>query len=43
MTTKQELLEKNREKRTKCMLYTGVMGYYRFVDCLNIGREGEHI
>ena len=42
MMEKQELLEKNSEKRTKCMVYTRVMGYHRPVESFNIGKKGEH-
>jgi anaerobic ribonucleoside-triphosphate reductase len=39
---KQELLEKYDEKRTKCIVYTRVMGYHRPVESFNIGKKGEH-
>ena len=42
MMEKQELLEKHSEKRTKCMVYTRVMGYHRPVESFNIGKKGEH-
>jgi len=38
----QELLEKNQENRTKCMVYTRVMGYHRPVESFNIGKKAEH-
>jgi anaerobic ribonucleoside-triphosphate reductase len=38
----QELLEKNIGKRTKCIVYTRVMGYHRPVESFNIGKKGEH-
>ncbi|WP_298750697.1 anaerobic ribonucleoside-triphosphate reductase [uncultured Arcobacter sp.] len=38
----QELLEKNIDKRTKCIVYTRVMGYHRPVESFNIGKKGEH-
>jgi len=38
----QELLEKNIDKRTKCIVYTRVMGYHRQVESFNIGKKGEH-
>lgn len=38
----QSLLEKNQEKRTKCLVYTRVMGYHRPVESFNIGKKGEH-
>ncbi len=40
--TKQEVLEKNSEKRTKCIVYTRVMGYHRPIESFNIGKKGEH-
>lgn len=36
------LLEKNKDKRTKCLVYTRVMGYHRPVESFNIGKKGEH-
>ena len=42
MIKKQELLEKHSEKRTKCMVYTRVMGYHRQDESFNIGKKGEH-
>lgn len=41
MTTKQ-ILKKNMDKRTKCVVYTRVMGYHRPVESFNIGKKGEH-
>ena len=29
-------------KRTKCVVYTRVMGYLRPVESFNIGKVGEH-
>jgi len=29
------------KKRTKCMVYTRVMGYHRPVESFNIGKKGE--
>ncbi len=40
--TNQELLEKNTQKRSKCIVYTRVMGYHRPVESFNIGKKGEH-
>ena len=37
-----EILEKSRSKRTKCIVYTRVMGYHRPVESFNIGKKGEH-
>ena len=45
MTSKEKaknLLEKNNELRTKCLVYTRVMGYHRPVESFNIGKKGEH-
>ena len=39
---KTKLLEKNMEKRSKCIVYTRVMGYHRPVESFNIGKKGEH-
>lgn len=30
------------DKRTKCVVYTRVMGYHRPVESFNIGKTGEH-
>lgn len=42
MMEKQEALSKNEHKRTKCIVYTRVMGYHRPVESFNIGKKGEH-
>ena len=42
MIEKQTLLNKNEEKRTKCIVYTRVMGYHRPVESFNVGKKGEH-
>ena len=39
---KQELLERNQDSRTRCMVYTRVMGYHRPVESFNIGKKAEH-
>ncbi|MBU3014883.1 anaerobic ribonucleoside-triphosphate reductase [Poseidonibacter lekithochrous] len=39
---KQELLEKNQDRRTRCIVYTRVMGYHRPVESFNIGKKAEH-
>jgi anaerobic ribonucleoside-triphosphate reductase len=31
-----------KERRTKCIVYTRVMGYHRPVESFNIGKKGEH-
>ena len=40
---KSELLELHKNQRTKCIVYTRVMGYHRPVESFNIGKKGEHI
>lgn len=35
-------MKKENNKRTKCMVYTRVMGYHRPVESFNIGKKGEH-
>ena len=40
--SKEKILEKLKEKRQKCMVYTRVMGYHRPVESFNIGKKGEH-
>jgi anaerobic ribonucleoside-triphosphate reductase len=44
MKTQQqnEILEQYRQKRTKCLVYTRVMGYHRPVESFNTGKKGEH-
>ena len=37
-----EIPESLRAKRTKCVVYTRVMGYHRPVESFNIGKTGEH-
>ncbi len=40
--TKKEILRSNKNKRTKCTVYTRVMGYHRPVESFNIGKKAEH-
>lgn len=40
--SREEILLKNNDQRTKCMVYTRVMGYHRPVESFNIGKKGEH-
>lgn len=44
MKTQQHeaILSENAEKRSKCLVYTRVMGYHRPVESFNIGKKGEH-
>lgn len=37
-----EILQKYAKERSKCMVYTRVMGYHRPVESFNIGKKGEH-
>ncbi|TYR32984.1 hypothetical protein FXV77_18270 [Sphingobacterium phlebotomi] len=42
-TAKQLLiLQQNQQQRSKCLVYTRVMGYHRPVESFNIGKKGEH-
>ena len=40
--TDQEILEKLQDKRTRCLVYTRVMGYCKPTESFNIGKKGEH-
>lgn len=40
--SRQEMLKKLESKRTKCIVYTRVMGYHRPVESFNVGKTGEH-
>lgn len=42
MKTQQQFLESEPDKRSKCLVYTRVMGYHRPVESFNIGKKGEH-
>lgn len=39
--TEQELLEKYKDKRQKCEVWTRVMGYYRPLSGYNKGKQSE--
>lgn len=41
-TIQQQELSAMNELRTKCLVYTRVMGYHRPVESFNIGKKGEH-
>lgn len=41
-TNELEILNSLQEKRTKCLVYTRVMGYHRPIESFNIGKKGEH-
>ena len=38
----QEILEKLKDKRTRCLVYTRVMGYCKPTENFNMGKKGEH-
>ena len=38
----KEILASLEKKRTKCVVYTRVMGYHRPVESFNLGKKGEH-
>ena len=43
MKAQQNEIPKSQEaKRSKCLVYTRVMGYHRPVESFNIGKKGEH-
>lgn len=42
MSKNETLLRTVQEERTKCIVYTRVMGYHRPVESFNIGKKGEH-
>lgn len=39
---RNEILCQHTEQRSKCLVYTRVMGYHRPVESFNIGKKGEH-
>jgi len=39
---KDQILKQNQSERSKCLVYTRVMGYHRPVESFNIGKKGEH-
>ncbi|MET3031786.1 anaerobic ribonucleoside-triphosphate reductase [Flavobacterium johnsoniae] len=41
-TLYHKIPEKLNAKRSKCLVYTRVMGYHRPVESFNIGKKGEH-
>jgi len=40
--SRETILKGLEEKRTRCIVYTRVMGYHRPVESFNIGKTGEH-
>jgi len=41
-TTNEKILKQHQSERTKCLVYTRVMGYHRPVESFNVGKKGEH-
>ncbi|WP_457597097.1 anaerobic ribonucleoside-triphosphate reductase [Hydrogenimonas sp.] len=39
---REEILKREAHRRTRCVVYTRVMGYHRPVESFNIGKKGEH-
>ena len=35
-------LKENESKRTRCVVYTRVMGYHQPIESFNLGKTGEH-
>ena len=40
--TDKYILKKLEHKRSRCIVYTRVMGYHRPVESFNIGKTAEH-
>ena len=40
--SRETILKELEEKRTRCIVYTRVMGYHRPVESFNLGKTGEH-
>ena len=40
--TNSEILQSLQARRTKCTVWSRVMGYHRPVESFNIGKKGEH-
>ncbi len=40
--SRNEILKKLKASRTRCVVYTRVMGYHRPIESFNIGKRGEH-
>ena len=41
--SRSEILEKLKDKRQKCTVWTRCMGYHRPVETFNTGKKGEHM
>ncbi|BBG65261.1 hypothetical protein NNO_0558 [Hydrogenimonas sp.] len=42
MNSREDILKRFQDRRTRCTVYTRVMGYHRPVESFNIGKKGEH-
>lgn len=40
--SREAMMKKLEAKRTRCIVYTRVMGYHRPVESFNVGKTGEH-
>ena len=40
--SRDDILKAVQNKRTKCLVYTRVMGYHRPTESFNIGKAQEH-
>ncbi|WP_460169310.1 anaerobic ribonucleoside-triphosphate reductase [Campylobacter concisus] len=36
------MVKLDNSKRTRCVIYTRVMGYHRPIESFNLGKKGEH-
>lgn len=41
-TENELILMQHQSQRSKCLVYTRVMGYHRPVESFNTGKKGEH-
>lgn len=39
---REKKLKNLEAKRTKCIIYTRIMGYHRPIESFNTGKKGEH-
>lgn len=42
MNNRDRILRQHQSERTRCTVYTRVMGYHRPVESFNSGKQGEH-
>lgn len=38
----EQILDQLKDQRTRCLVYTRVMGYHRPIESFNVGKKGEH-